>query len=117
MRQKDSQRNPGVRDTRRVPHTQVSTLGLNIPVISLTTGWPRRERELFCPQPTSLESEGFLLTWLLGNRKWIHLEVMNSYHIHRDQSGPPAGCVSLAQLLFPILLVTSPPSSFKISTF
>lgn len=47
MRQRDSQRNPGVRDTRHVPvpHTQVSALGLNIPVISLTTGWPRRERE------------------------------------------------------------------------
>lgn len=47
MRQKDSQRNPGVRDTRHVPvpHTEVSALGLNIPVISLTTGRPRRERE------------------------------------------------------------------------
>lgn len=49
MRQRDTQRNPGVQDTRRVPHTQVSALGLNIPVISLTTRLPRREKALLSP--------------------------------------------------------------------
>lgn len=55
-----------------------ATLGLNIPVISLTTELSQAKRKLLCPQPTSLEMEGFLLAWLLGKGKWIHLEVMNA---------------------------------------